>query len=149
MDYAKNGGTVVVQYGQYEMARPGMLPFPITLGRPASRVTIEEAPVTVLDATNQLLTAPNKIRAGDFDGWVQERGLYMPSSFDVAWKPLLQMNDPNELPNQGGLLVAKYGRGTYVYTTLSLFRQLPAANPGAARLFVNLLAAGQTPRVTP
>ena len=149
LDYAKNGGTVVVQYGQYEMARPGMLPFPITLGRPASRVTIEEAPVTVLDATNQLLTAPNKIRAGDFDGWVQERGLYMPSSFDVAWTPLLQMNDPNELPNQGGLLVAKYGRGTYVYTTLSLFRQLPAANPGAARLFVNLLAAGQTPRVTP
>ena len=149
LDYAKNGGTVVVQYGQYEMSRPGMLPFPITLGRPASRVTIEEAPVTVLDATNPVLTTPNKIRAGDFDGWVQERGLYMPSSFDGAWTPLLQMNDPNEPPNQGGLLVARYGRGTYVYTTLSLFRQLPAANPGAARLFVNLLAAGQTPRVTP
>ena len=73
----------------------------------------------------------------------------MPSAFDGAWTPLLEMNDPNEPANRGGLLVARVGKGTYVYTTLSLFRQLPAGNPGAARLLANLIAAGQAPRVTP
>lgn len=147
--YARNGGTVVTQYGQYEMTRPGVLPYPITLSRPAARVTIEEAPVTVLDANSPLLTKPNKLGPEDFGGWVQERALYMPSTFDKAWTPLLAMNDPNEPVNQGALLVAKVGKGTYVYTTLSLFRQLPAGNAGAARLIANLIAAGQAPRVTP
>ena len=147
--YAARGGTVVTQYGQFEMARPGVLPFPITHSRPAARVTIEEAPITVLDAKSPLLNVPNKIVASDFAGWVQERALYMPSTFDANWTPLLEMNDPNEPANKGGLLVAKTGKGTYVYTTLSLFRQLPAGNPGAARLFANLIAAGQAPKVTP
>ena len=148
-DFAKKGGTVVVQYGQFEMARPGMLPYPITLGRPAPRVTLEEAPVTILDPAHQLLNGPNKITPRDFDGWVQERGLYMPSAFDAQWTPLLEMHDPNEPENRGALLVARYGEGTWVYVTLSLFRQLPAGVPGAARLIANLLAAGQRTGATP
>ena len=147
--YAERGGTVVTQYGQFEMQRPGVLPFAITLSRPAARVTLEDAPVTMLDAANPLLAEPNRIVASDFAGWVQERGLYMPSSFDAGWTPLLEMSDPNEPANRGGLLVAKTGKGTYVYTTLALFRQLPAGNAGAARLLANLIAAGQAPAVTP
>ncbi len=147
--YAARGGTVVTQYGQFEMARPGVLPFPITHTRPAARVTLEQAPITVLNAASPLLNKPNKIVSSDFAGWVQERALYMPTTFDANWTPLLEMNDPNEPANKGGLLVAKTGKGTYVYTTLSLFRQLPAGNPGAARLFANLIAAGQAPKVTP
>ena len=149
MDFARKGGTVIVQYGQYEMVRPGMLPYPITLGRPASRVTIEEAPVTILDPTNKVLTGPNRISQSDFDGWVQERGLYMPSTIGERWTPLLEMHDPNEPENKGALLVAPYGQGTWVYCTLSLFRQLPAGVPGAARIVANLLAAGQKTGTTP
>ncbi len=142
LEYTRNGGTLVVQYGQYEMLAPGMMPFPITLGRPADRVTVEGAPVKVLDASASVLAAPNAITTKDFDGWVQDRALYMPRTFDPAYRPLLEMNDPGEPANRGGLLVAEYGRGTYVYTSLAFFRQLPNGVPGAARLFVNLLSAG-------
>lgn len=141
LEYAKRGGTLVVQYGQYEMAQPGIMPYPITLTRPADRVTDENAPVTILRPDSPLLTTPNRITQQDFAGWVQERSLYMPHTFDQHYTPLLSMNDPGEPPNAGAILVAPYGRGTYVYTTLSLFRQLPAGNPGAARLFANLLGA--------
>ncbi|HXY30021.1 MAG TPA: PIG-L family deacetylase [Gemmatimonadaceae bacterium] len=143
LDWARNGGTLVVQYGQYEMTQPGIMPFPITLGRPASRVTDENAVVRVVSPGDRLLTTPNKIGDSDWSGWVQERSLYMPSTFDSHWKAFVSMNDPGEPANEGGILVAPYGRGTYVYTTLSLFRQLPAGVPGAARLFVNLVAARQ------
>jgi LmbE family N-acetylglucosaminyl deacetylase len=142
MEWVRGGGTLVVQYGQYEMLRPGMTPFPFTIRRPHTRVTDEAAPVTVLRPDHPLLNAPNRITAADFDGWVQERALYMPATFDAAYTPLLAMNDPGEEPNQGAILVARYGRGTYVYTSLAFFRQLPAGVPGAARLFVNLLNAG-------
>ncbi len=141
LDYARDGGTLVVQYGQYEMTQPGIMPFPITLGRPADRVTVEGSPVTLLDAGAPLLVSPNRITARDFDGWVQDRSLYMPRTFDPAYAPSLQMNDPGESPNRGALLVARYGRGTYVYTSLAFFRQLPNGVPGAARLFLNLLSA--------
>ncbi|MBK8250259.1 MAG: PIG-L family deacetylase [Gemmatimonadetes bacterium] len=139
--YAREGGTLVVQYGQYEMLNPGMMPFPITLGRPADRVTVEGAPVRVLDPAASVLTAPNTISTRDFDGWTQDRSLYMPRTFDPAYTPLLEMNDPGEGANRGALLVAPYGKGVYVYTSLAFFRQLPAGVPGAARLFVNLLSA--------
>ena len=141
LDYARDGGTLVVQYGQYEMTRPGMMPYPITLGRPADRVTVEGAPVTILDAASPLLVSPNRITARDFDGWVQDRSLYMPRTFDPAYAPVLEMHDPGEPPNRGALLVARYGRGMYVYTSLAFFRQLPNGVPGAARLFLNLLSA--------
>ncbi len=141
--FARAGGTVVVQYGQYEMMRPGMLPYPITIVRPADRVTIEEAAVTMLAPASPLLLYPNRIVGTDFTGWVQERTTYMPREFDAQWTPLLAMNDPGESTNRGALLVAPLGKGMYVYVTLALFRQLPAAVPGAARLIVNMIAATQ------
>lgn len=144
LDYAKDGGTLVVQYGQYEMTRPGILPYPITLSRPAERVTVENAPVRIVDPTASVLNAPNQIGTADFTGWVQDLALYMPSTFDPAYKPVLEMNDPGEKPNRGAILVAPVGKGTYVYTTLALFRQLPNGVPGAARLVVNLLSARPT-----
>ena len=140
LDYVRAGGTMVVQYGQYEMTRPGIMPYPITLGRPADRVAQETAPVTLLPGA-PLLTSPNRIEARDFERWVQDRSLYMPRSFDPRWTPALELSDPGEPSSRGGILVAPYGRGVYVYTTLAFFRQLPAGVPGAARLMVNLLAA--------
>jgi hypothetical protein len=142
LDFARRGGTVVVQYGQHEMTQPGIMPYPISLERRADRVTEEDAPVRVLDPSSPVLTYPNRITERDFAGWVQERALYMPRTFDPRYHAPLSMNDPGEPPNQGAILVAPVGRGTYAYTTLALFRQLPAGHPGAARLFVNLLAAG-------
>ena len=141
-EFVRSGGTVVLQYGQYELMRPGVMPYPITIHRPHDRVTHEDAPVAMLDSNARALRAPNRITAADFDGWIQERALYMPRSFDERYRPLLEMNDPGEPPNRGAILVAPVGRGTYVYTTLAFFRQLPAGSPGAARLFVNLLSAG-------
>jgi hypothetical protein len=145
LEFARRGGTVVVQYGQAEMMQPGIMPYPITLERRADRVTEEDAPVRVLDPASPILTYPNRITDRDFAGWIQERALYMPRAFDSHYRAPLSMNDPGEPPNQGAILVAPVGRGTYVYTTLAFFRQLPAGHPGAARLFVNLLAAGQHP----
>jgi LmbE family N-acetylglucosaminyl deacetylase len=141
--FAREGGTIVTQYGQFEMAQPGILPFPITLSRPADRVTDEHAVVRVLDPGSPLLTTPNKIGDADFVNWVQERSLYMPHTFDPEYRALFSMNDKNEPPNDAAVLIAPVGKGAYVYTTLSFFRQLPAGNPGAARLFINLLSADQ------
>jgi len=142
LDYVQRGGTLVVQYGQNEMTRPGIMPYPIALDRPAARVTVEQAPVRILRPESPLLNAPNKITQRDFVGWVQERSVYMPSTIDPHYTTVLSMNDPGEPPNDGAILVARYGRGTYVYTTLALFRQLPAGVPGGARIFANLLGAG-------
>ncbi|HQW67596.1 MAG TPA: hypothetical protein PLJ23_11190, partial [Gemmatimonadales bacterium] len=112
------------------------------LGDPLlGRVTVEGAPVTVIDPSAAVLASPNTITTRDFDGWIQDRTLYMPRTFDPAYKPVLEMNDPGEAPNRGAILVAPYGKGTYVYTTLAFFRQLPNGNPGAARLMINLLSA--------
>jgi hypothetical protein len=133
----------VVQYGQYEMTDPGIMPYPITLSRPHDRVTDENAAVRVLDPKSPLLNVPNKITDADFAGWVQDRSLYMPHTFDSHYHAVISTNDPGEPPNDGGILIAPLGKGVYVYTTLAFFRQLPAGNPGAARLFVNLLAARQ------
>jgi hypothetical protein len=149
MRFVRNGGTVVTQYGQFEYTQPGVLPYAITLSRPADRVTDERAAVRVIDPASPLLSAPNKIGENDFANWVQERALYMPHTFDNQYHALFSMNDPNEPPNDGAVLVAPIGKGTYIYTTLSFFRQLPAGNPGAARLFINLLAADQRATTRP
>jgi hypothetical protein len=143
LDYARNGGTLVVQYGQYEIQQPGIMPYPITLARPADRVTVESAPVRILAPGSPVLTAPNRITERDFEGWVQDRTYYMPRTFDEHYAAMLSTNDPGEPPNNGAILVAPYGKGTYVYTTLAFFRELPAGVPGAARLFVNILAVDQ------
>ncbi len=139
LSYVRRGGNLVVQYGQNEMQRPGVMPYPISLGRPAARVTDEFAPVTIIEPRNALLDSPNKITNGDFAGWIQERATYMPSSFDPRYSSMLKMNDPGEEPNSAGILTAAVGKGRYTYVTLALFRQLPAAVPGGARIFANLL----------
>jgi hypothetical protein len=144
-DFARRGGTLLVQYGQYEMTQPGVMPYAITIARPHDRVTHEDAPVTILDAASRWLNTPNTIAARDFEGWVQERSLYMPRTFASQYRPLLGMNDPGEPQRTSAVLVSRLGRGYYVYTTLAFFRQLPAGVPGAARLFVNLLSVTAPP----
>jgi hypothetical protein len=143
LDFARRGHTLVVQYGQFEMARPGIMPFPVTIVRPGDRVTEEDATVRVTDPSSPVLNSPNRIGPADWAGWVQERSLYMPRTHDARYRTMLSMNDTGEPPNDGAILVAPLGAGTYVYTTLALFRQLPAGVPGGARLFVNLLSADQ------
>jgi LmbE family N-acetylglucosaminyl deacetylase len=141
MAYARNGGTIVTQYGQGAYGRPGILPFPLTAPRTADRVTDENASVRVLDPGSPLLAKPNKIGQEDFANWVQERALYMPRTFDPAYRTVFSMNDKGDPPQDGAVLIAPLGKGVYVYTTFAFFRELPAGNPGAARLFVNLLSA--------
>ncbi|HEY3288319.1 MAG TPA: PIG-L family deacetylase [Gemmatimonadaceae bacterium] len=143
LQFVKDGGTMLVQYGQQEMARPGLMPYPVSLGRTAQRVTLEDAPVTVLDPKSRLLNWPNRITEADWTNWVQERALYMPGEIDRLYETPVEMHDPDEPANRGAMLMATYGKGTYVYTTLSLFRQFPAGVPGSARLFVNLLSQGR------
>jgi LmbE family N-acetylglucosaminyl deacetylase len=141
LDYANRGGTLVVQYGAQNMnALSRVLPYPLQWAPRAARVTVEDAPVTVLQPAHPLLTTPNRIGASDWSGWVQERSTYMPSVIDTRYTSLLRMNDPDEPPNDGALLVAPVGKGRYVYVTLALFRQLPAGVPGAARLLANLVS---------
>ncbi len=149
LDYAKAGGTLVVQYGAQNMNQfANVLPFPMQWAPRAERVTDENAPVKVLAPLNPLLSAPNKITDADWKEWVQERATYMPSTIDPRYTSLLAMNDPNEPENKGALVAAPLGRGKYVYVTLALFRQLPNGVPGAARLLANLVA-GQPPVVMP
>jgi hypothetical protein len=123
------------------MQRPGILPYPVTLSRPADRVTEEDAAVRVLQPTHPLLAGPNRITDADWQGWVQERASYMPTTFAPAYTALVSTNDLGETPKDAGILVAPLGKGAFVYTTLSFFRQLPAAHAGAAKLFVNLISA--------
>jgi len=139
--WAEAGGTLVVQYGQFEMAEPGLMPFPVTFTRPAARVTREDAPVTVLEPTAPLLRLPNRIGAMDWEAWMQERAVYMPSTFDARYRTFIAMQDPDEPINEAGILAAPMGRGVYLYTSLALFRQLPYGVPGGARLLVNLVSA--------
>ena len=145
LDFVRRGGTMVVQYGQYEMMQPGIMPYPVTINRPHDRVTNEDAPVTILDPGARALNTPNTITVADFQHWVQERSLYMPRTFAPQYTPLLAMSDPGEPARNGSVLVARLGRGYYVYTTAAFFRQLPAGVPGAARLFVNLMSLTPPP----
>ena len=140
LDYARAGGLVIVQYQQYPFVNGGFAPYRLSIARPHDRVTDETAAVTALDPKHPVFHVPNEIAADDWRGWVQERGLYFAHDWDTTYTPLLAMHDPGEAPLQGGLLVAPLGTGTYVYTGLSFFRQLPAGVPGAYRLFANLLA---------
>ncbi|MBP6593452.1 MAG: PIG-L family deacetylase, partial [Candidatus Obscuribacter sp.] len=141
-DYVKDGGTVIVQYVRPDKLHTTKIaPYPLTIYN--GRVTDENATVTFLDPQNALLNIPNKITSADFDHWVQERGLYFGEKWDDNFKPLLSCADPGEEQLKGGLLVAKYGKGHYIYTGLSFFRELPAGVPGAYRLLANLIAAGK------
>jgi LmbE family N-acetylglucosaminyl deacetylase len=139
LDYARGGGLLVVQYQQYQFIEGGFAPYPMSIARPHGRVSDETAAVTPLVPEAAVFHSPNEITADDWQGWVQERGLYFARDWDSAYVPLLETHDPGEAPLRGGLLVAPLGRGTYVYTGLSFFRQLPAGVVGAYRLFANLL----------
>jgi LmbE family N-acetylglucosaminyl deacetylase len=145
LDYVKNGGTLVVQY-QRDFAWNKVLPAPYsaTMPQTTSRVTDPNSPVQFLAPENPLLNQPNKISLADFQGWTQERGLYFWGSFDAHYQAVLGLKDGDEPEAKGGLVYTRFGKGVYVYTGLSFFRQLPAGVPGAYRLFVNLLS--QTPR---
>jgi hypothetical protein len=141
-DYVEGGGTVVAQYNRPNGLRtPRLAPFDLKLSD--ARVTDENASVTFLAPDHPALTMPNKITAADTESWVQERGIYFPSTWADRFTPILESGDPGETPLKGGLLVAKHGRGYFVYTSLVFFRQLPAGVPGAYRLFANLISLGQ------
>jgi hypothetical protein len=136
----------VMQYHKPEDNwRPELAPYPLQPGSPSIewRVTDENAPVTFLNPDHPLFKAPNTITQEDFAGWVQERGLYFPSSWDPAYTPLLSMADPGEEPFTGGLLVADYGEGSYIYTSLVWYRQIQSLVPGGYRMFVNLISYPQ------
>jgi hypothetical protein len=144
-NYAHEGGTVITQYNTTQGLRDvSLAPFDLNVSR--QRVTDETARVTFLAPDHRALTTPNKLDQNDFSGWVQEMGLYFPDRWDPAFTPLLAMSDPGEDLLSGGLLVAEYGKGYIVYTSLSFFRQLPDGVPGAYRLFANLLALSQMKR---
>jgi LmbE family N-acetylglucosaminyl deacetylase len=141
MRYVEGGGTLVVQYNVNNRFSPlgdAIGPFPFTIGR--DRITDETAAMEAVDPASPLLQTPNRIEPADFDGWVQERGLYYAATWDDRYLPVFRSADPGEPPLLGGMLVARHGRGRYIYTGLSFFRQLPAGVPGAYRLFANLLA---------
>ena len=142
LDFVATGGTLVVQYnasvGDFNSGH--FTPYSAELSR--ARVSVEESPVEILAPEDGVFHYPNEIRARDFDGWVQERGLYFMDKWDEHFKPLLSCHDPGEDAQKGGLLRAQYGKGTYIYTGYAFFRQLPAGVPGAVRLYVNLLSAG-------
>jgi len=159
LDYGSNGGTLVVQYNRdFAWDKALYAPYPALISPPLPqakegvppaprslpRITDENSPVKFLNPDDALLNRPNRITLDDFRGWVQERGLYFWTQFDPKYTPLLTMNDPGEPDLNGGLVYAKYGKGTYIYTGLAFFRQLPEGVPGAYRLFVNLVSASRT-----
>ncbi len=141
LDYIRQGGNFIVQYNTNNRIGPlisKISPYPFTISR--ERVTDEKAEVRFINPSHSSLNYPNKITADDFLGWKQERGIYFVSDLDTAYDKILSMNDPGEKPNEGSLIIAKYGKGNFVYTGLVFFRELPVGIPGAYRLFVNLLS---------
>jgi len=142
-DFVKEGGNMIVQYNtNHRLKTEQIAPFRLKLSR--DRVTDEEAEVRILEPNHLALNYPNKITQSDFEDWVQERGLYFPNEWDKAFTPILSMNDKGESDKKGSLLVAKYGKGYYVYTGISFFREFPAGVSGAYRLFANLVSLDQT-----
>jgi len=149
VEYASHGGTMIVQYNtatggpfgreSNELDRIG--PYPISTGR--ARTTVEESPLVPIKPDSPLLTAPNRITAADYEGWVQERGLYFASKWDDRYQPLWESHDPGEAPQQGATLSARVGKGVYIFTPMSWFRQLPAGVPGAHRIFANFVSAAK------
>ena len=148
LDYARDGGNLIVFYHKSDewnpdarRNRPQLAPYKLTLGN--ERITDENAPITFLEPNHPLLNVPNKLGPEDFVGWIQERGLYYPRDWDPQFHALLQSNDPGEGPLKGGLLVADYGRGHYIYTSMVWYRQLRAGVPGAYRMLANMISYGR------
>jgi hypothetical protein len=138
LEYVKNGGNLLVQYNNSNgLVTRDIGPYPFKVVN--ERVTDENAKITIIDPNNPVLNYPNKIGQSDFDGWVQERGLYFTKDADPQYQKVLQMSDPGESPKDGALITTQYGKGRFVYTSLAFFRQLPAGVPGAYRLFINMI----------
>lgn len=142
LDYANAGVTLVVQYNTDEILALEFGPYPFTINRSHDRVTVEEAPVTLLEPDHPLLNLPNRLGPSDFEGWVQERGLCFLGEWDSRCTGILASSDPAEEPKAGGLGVARMDQGSYIYTGYAFFRQLQAGVPGAYRLFANLISPG-------
>lgn len=140
LEYVEQGGTLIVQFQGYGHQGKDLTPYPFRYNQPHDRVTYADQPVTILKPDHLLVNWPNAISAADFEGWVMDRGLYFFGEWDERYEPILACNDPGEEPKKGGLLVTSYGRGIYLYTGYSFFRQLLAGVPGAFRLFANILA---------
>ncbi len=137
-EYVENGGNLIVQYNTNNgLVTKEIAPFPLTISR--DRVTNENAKVTFIEPNHPVLNSPNTITSKDFEGWVQEQGLYYPDKFSSDFKAIFESSDLDESPKKGALLVAKYGKGNYIYTGLSFFRELPEGVSGAYKLFVNLI----------
>jgi len=145
LDYVKNGGVLIVQYGTAEFDH-NYGPYPYTLGGNGATVVDETSAVDILTPRNPVLSMPNKITAADFQGWVEERGHGFMASWDAHYTPLVSMHDPDQPPQKGGLLYAEYGKGVYVYEGLALYRQLADGVPGAYRIIANLLSLSRRPR---
>ncbi|RJE74659.1 PIG-L family deacetylase [Reichenbachiella sp. MSK19-1] len=142
MSYVNNGGTLIVQYNtSHRLVTEDIAPYPLKLSR--DRVSVEEAEVRFLKPQHELLNSPNVITEKDFDNWTQERGLYFPNEWDDHFEAILSANDPGETPKDGGLLVTQYGKGYYIYTGYSWFRELPAGVPGAYRIYTNMISIGK------
>jgi hypothetical protein len=144
LDYAKNGGTVIVQYNtasRWANQFENIAPFKLEISR--DRVTNENSEVEIIATDNSLVNFPNVIKKDDFKGWVQERGLYFPDKWSSEFTPILEMHDEGEESTKGSLLIAPYGKGNYIYTGLSFFRELPVGVPGAYKLFSNMLSVGK------
>jgi len=140
--YVEAGGTLISQFNTTSSRTKSKFssPYPLQLSR--DRVSEETVEMRMLDPKHPVFNIPNKITAADFENWIQERGLYFANSWDDNYDAVLSANDRGEPPRNGGLLIAQYGKGWYAYTGLSFFRQLPEGNPGAIRLFVNLISLG-------
>jgi hypothetical protein len=147
LDYANAGGTLIVFYHKSDewnpderRKRPQLAPYKLILGN--ERITDENAPITFIEPDHALLNLPNKMGQDDFRDWIQERGLYYPKEWDPQFHALLQSNDPGEVPLKGGLLVADYGRGHYIYTSMVWYRELRGGIPGAYRMLANMISYG-------
>jgi hypothetical protein len=146
LDFVRNGGTMVVLGAQYATTQSGVLPYPAVLSRPTpEHVTAADATITVLDRTARLLTWPNAIHDADWSDWVRERALFVPTAVDSHYSHIIETHDPGEKENRNSLLVARIGKGSYIYSSLTFAQQMPAGTPGAARLLVNLISAGCKP----
>jgi hypothetical protein len=148
LDFVQAGGTLIVFYHKSnewnpdpKKNRPQLAPYPIILAD--DRVTDETAPIKILQPRHPLLNFPNRITQADFANWIQERGLYYPKEWDPHYIALFSTNDPSEPPLPGGLLVARYGKGNYIYTSMVWYRELRAGVPGAYRMFANMISYGK------
>ncbi|MBI4460374.1 MAG: hypothetical protein HY648_10000, partial [Acidobacteria bacterium] len=145
MDYVNNGGVMIVQYSRPLGNSPPLGPYPLNLGN-TPRVTVEDAPINILEPAHPIFHLPNEINQEDFEGWFQERGAYFMESWGPEYRPLLESHDPGEPPQKGGMLFAPHGKGFYIFTAYLWSRQLPAGVPGAYRIFANMVSLGKTAR---